>query len=350
MAKETQAGSETVTPLPYEVGGSDERTPEESLFDLLASDPDFGDETPGGSTEDEDESESEEDLDDEDSDDEPTPEDDEGDEDLEDDEDFDDEDDEEDDDARFEVTLPGGKKEKVTLDELRRGYSRTQDYTRKTQELANERKAIEAAKAEAAAARDEYGILLGQVRKFLETSGPKEPDWDKLRRENPAEYAALREEFRQQKEDLAAVAAEEQRLLAERQQDQEAQYREYLKGEQEKLLEALPKWKDQKVAKQEKAAILAFAKGLGYSEEELGAVADHRVVLILRDAMRYRKLSEKKGTVREKTKRAKVLRSGGRVDAPRKGPKAEAKRARERLARSGREKDAAAVILGMIDD
>jgi hypothetical protein len=49
-----------------------------------------------------------------------------------------------------------GKEIEVTLDELQKGYSRTQDYTRKTQQIAETRKQVE---AEAAAIRSIVGSI-----------------------------------------------------------------------------------------------------------------------------------------------------------------------------------------------
>lgn len=76
---------------------------------------------------------------------------------------------------RYRVKV-GSEELEVDLDELIKGYSRTSDYTKKTQTLAEQRKAIEAEKArieEAAKLRDQYAQRLGLVEQML-TQQPEE--------------------------------------------------------------------------------------------------------------------------------------------------------------------------------
>ena len=341
---EKNSAAETVHPLPFEVADTNAKSPEESLFDLLGSDPDYVED---GTTEETDETESAEDADSSDEEDESDE-----DEDSEAEESEDDEEDHEDDGEEpdlFEVTLPGGEKEKVTLDELLKGYSRTKDYTRKTQLTAEERRALTVEKERTAQVREQYGQLLEQLDGALKSMTPAEPDWDKLRKENPAEFAAQWADYQRLEADRKAVEAERQRLQEDAAKDYQEKLAQHLADEQQKLVQAVPEFKDRKVAKQELAQIREFAQGLGYTLAELSGISDHRVVLILRDAMRYRSLSEGREKVREKAKHAKVLQPGARVDTVRKGKRSEFKRAKEQLTRSGRVSDAASAIFHMID-
>ena len=52
-----------------------------------------------------------------------------------------------------------GKEVEVTLDELQKGYSRTQDYTRKTQQIAEIRKQVEVETEAVRAERAEYAQM-----------------------------------------------------------------------------------------------------------------------------------------------------------------------------------------------
>ena len=82
---------------------------------------------------------------------------------------------------KFTVRIDG-KDEYVDQSELIAGYSRQSDYTRKTQTLANERKAFEQESATTRQERAEYAQLLPQLRKAVESQMGKEPDWAALRR------------------------------------------------------------------------------------------------------------------------------------------------------------------------
>ena len=70
------------------------------------------------------------------------------------------------------------------------------------------------------------------------------------------EYAQ-REAYRDRKDAMEKVKAEQQRVQEEQQQELVKQHQENLAKEQEKLLEALPEWKDPDVAAEEKQAIIS---------------------------------------------------------------------------------------------
>lgn len=97
-----------------------------------------------------------------------------------------------------------GKEVEVTLDELQKGYSRTQDYTRKTQQIAETRKQVEAEASAIRAEREQYAQLLGALKQQLEsTEAPV--DMDRLYNEDPIEWVRQSEVMRQKQDKLAAI-------------------------------------------------------------------------------------------------------------------------------------------------
>ena len=79
----------------------------------------------------------------------------------------------------------------VSLDELLNGYSRTADYQKKTQSLAEQRKAVEAdrqAIEEAKYARDTYAQRLQAIEEFIVAQSPQE-DLNSLKENDPIGYA-----------------------------------------------------------------------------------------------------------------------------------------------------------------
>lgn len=320
--------------LPYETAESGDDA-ESRLFDALGSEPEFQDSEEPDT--DEPESEGEE------------PEDESDDFEEESDDDLDDEaDDETEDEPELITVTVAGQELQVSLDELKAGYSRTQDYTRKTQELASkEREELSQLRAR----REQYGQKLEALESTLTNLMPAEPDWDKLRAEDPTQYLIQRQEWKELQDSLAQVRAERQNVTTELTADQSAQLRESLEAERQKLLEAVPEWSDQEVAKAEAEKIRAYAMERGYSDQDLANITDHRLLLMVRDAMRYRQSQSKGAEIKEKAKKAKVLKPGGRSDRPvSKNKRKAVQRARERLAHSGRADDAAALIEHLMPD
>ena len=83
-----------------------------------------------------------------------------------------------------------GVEQEVTLEELQRGYSRQQDYTRKTQELSHERKTLEQQQAELAQRDAVYSQLLPKMEAQIMGDIENEPDWAKLSEEDPIAYVS----------------------------------------------------------------------------------------------------------------------------------------------------------------
>jgi len=241
----------------------------------------------------------------------------------------------------YRVTVDGSEIE-VTQDELINGYSRQQDYTRKTQELANQRKTIEQ-QAEELSQRDAiYAQLLPKMEAQLKGELVDEPDWKTLVDEDPVAYVREQQIWNEKKEKLNAAQAERQRLEQENQVKQQEQLVQFVQEGQQKLLEIVPEWKNAEVAQKEKLAIRDYGINvLGYAPQEMDAIYDYRALLGLRNAW----LNSK--TV-EATKKRPTQKAPARVARPgtttRKKSVAPAKRAKQVLAKTGKVQDAAKVF------
>ena len=234
-----------------------------------------------------------------------------------------------------------GKEIEVTLDELQKGYSRTQDYTRKTQQIAETRKAVEAEAAAIRAEREQYAQLLGALKQQLE-SAEAPVDLDRLYNEDPIEWVRQRELLRDKQEKLAAIQSEQARLSQLTAQQRAQEMQAHLASQQEALIQAVPEWKDPKKAQAEKALLVEFGKKIGFSDEELKNVYDHRAVIALRKAALYDQMMSKRGQIKP------VINNGPRPAKPsaagRVSTTTEGTRAKQRLAKTGRVDDAARAI------
>jgi hypothetical protein len=234
-----------------------------------------------------------------------------------------------------------GKEVTVTLDELQKGYSRTQDYTRKTQQIAEVRKQVEHETQAVRAEREQYAQLLGALQAQLQSSEPQ-VDLERLYHEDPIEWVRQKEVMRERQEKLGAIQFEQQRLSQVSQYEQQRAMEAQLASQQEALLAALPDWKDPKKAKAEKALVIESAKAAGFSDEDLKSVYDHRLVLLLRKAAMFDQMVSKRQGIKP------VVNNGPRPAKPgaagRVSTTTESTRAKQRLAKTGRIDDAASAI------
>ena len=237
-----------------------------------------------------------------------------------------------------------GKEVAVTLDELQKGYSRTQDYTRKTQQIAEVRKQVEAETQAVRAERGQYAQLLVALQAQLQATEPQ-VDLDRLYHEDPIEWVRQKEVMRERAEKVQAIQAEQQRLYQTSQREQQQALEQQLVLQKDALLAALPSWKDSKVAKAEKALVVESAKKAGFSDEDLNSVYDHRLVLLLRKAGLYDQMMSKRQGIKPVTNGPRPAKPGaaGRVSTT-----SESARAQQRLAKTGRVDDAADAIYKLL--
>ena len=239
-----------------------------------------------------------------------------------------------------------GKEVEVTLDELQKGYSRTQDYTRKTQQIAEVRKQTEAELQAVRAEREQYAQLLSALEAQVQQAAQPNIDWDRLYQEDPIEWVRQRELMRENQEKNAAIQSEKKRLSELSQQEQMQQHQMLLQQEQEALMSAIPEWKDSKKAAAEKAMLVQFGQKVGFSPDELKNVVDHRAVVLLRKAALYDQMMSKRGQIKPVTNngpRPAKPGAAGRVSS-----NTEAMRAQQRLAKTGRVDDAADAIYKLL--
>lgn len=249
--------------------------------------------------------------------------------------------------TRVRVVIDGQEQE-VTLEEALKGYSRTADYTRKTQELSTQRKAQETEFQAVRGERAKYAELMTQLEQVLhENTGP-EPDWAKVQLEQPDQFPTMWAQWNQRQNELKTIAGERARAVEASQRDTVEAYQRYVGDEQTKLLDAVPEWKDAEKAKAGKAELVAYAEKAGFSREELAKVADHRLVLLLRNAMLHDKAQAKKPAIVQRIERVKTVTPGS-TSASKKSV-SESTKARQRLAKTGSIQDAADAFASMLGD
>lgn len=123
------------------------------------------------------------------------------------------------------------------------------------------------------------------------------------------------------------------------------QHQANLAQQQERLLEALPEWKDPDVAMKEKQEIVTYAqRELGFTEQEVSNIADARGVLAIRKAYLYDQLMAQKPAAQKKVKKAPKVTKAGKPTTKAQANSNRKKQALERLSKTG-SKDAAVDFL-----
>jgi hypothetical protein len=247
----------------------------------------------------------------------------------------------------FTVKASGEEKE-VTFDELVSGYQLGADYTKKTQELAENRKAVEAeAKAiiEAQQVRDTYAQRLQAVEQLLRMNDSTE-DLVSMRENDPIGYAVKVADMTEKKEQLQAVRAEQQRIAQQQQADRAQAMQRQIAQESAKLAEVLPEFSDKVKGEQIRNEIRNYGKTVGFTDQELSQVYDSRHVLVLHKAAMYDKLQKSKPGVQKKVANApKMIKSGTKQT---KNSNDVQRRQKQQLKGSGKVRDAAKLFENFI--
>lgn len=236
-----------------------------------------------------------------------------------------------------------GEEFEITTEEALAGYQRQQDYTKKTQQIAEQKKAVQAEQEQAQQERLRYQQQLEQVLQQQQASQPQEPDWDQLYEADPLEWMKQKENFRSQKERNLELQQQHYQMRQQQQSENEQQMRTHLSEQHQQLIDAIPEWQDQTVMQAEKAQIREYAKSIGYSDSEISQVHDQRAVIALRSGM-IASSSQAKGKAKLKAA-SPAIRSvtpGSAQQQPRK--QTSVHKAKIKLAKSGKMSDAAEIF------
>jgi hypothetical protein len=236
-----------------------------------------------------------------------------------------------------ELTFTVGD-ETVTVDELKLGYLRQSDYTQKTQSLAESRKAAESQIEETTAT---MSALLSAAGADL--SRFEGVDWERAAVENPEQYKQAKASFEQTRSTYEFIKAQSDQYQEQQQQQADTAQKEAATESLTVLKTNIPNWNNDLYY-----AIGSYAqKDLGVSSEEFNQVADHRIITALYKAMQFDQAKTVAAKKKIKASPTKTL-SGGKADATKATESESSRKASERLRKTGRVEDAAAVILNRI--
>lgn len=219
--------------------------------------------------------------------------------------------------------------ENVDLDEVKLGYMRQADYTKKTQAVAEQRKAAE----------DQTRNYESTLNALLTAAGAdlsrfNNVNWEQAAVENPEQYKQAKAMYEQTKQTHDFIQAQAQthadQIDKQEQLDSQAKAQESLSV----LKSTIPNWNNELYS-----SIGSYAESVGVSREEFNKVTDHRLITALYKAQMYDQ-AKAKTTKKVKSAPKKTLSSNKAPESKKtRNVKAE-QESRARLRKSGRMDDA----------
>jgi len=213
----------------------------------------------------------------------------------------------------LEVIQWNGEEKQVSKAELKELAQKGFDYTQKTQQLAEERRQVEVAIRQAQqqiALQNQQVEVIASVKALdSQLDQFKGVNWHQLAESDPVEYLKLNQSYRDLKEAREAKVQEFQYQAQQLQYAQSQQYQAHLQEEAAKLSN-MPEFKGEK-ATETKAQIKSYLRDVGFNDEEIGSIVDHRHVKVAWEAAQWRKLQASKPQVTKKVAEVpKVVKPG----------------------------------------
>ena len=224
--------------------------------------------------------------------------------------------------------------ETLTAEELKLGFLRQSDYTKKTQAVAEQRKALEAQSAEAEATMSALMSAAG-----ADLSRFQNVNWEQAAIDSPEQYKQAKAAFEQAQSTYNYIKAQADQYQTQQQQQTDAAAKEAAKESLTVLKTNIPGWNNSLYYK-----IGEYAQGLGVSGEEFNKVSDHRLITALWKAMQFDQAKQVTAKKKAKSSPTKTL-SGSKADSTKAVQSESARKTRERLRKSGTVDDAAAALL-----
>ena len=244
-----------------------------------------------------------------------------------------------------------GKTIELTKEQVAEAYKnglRQADYTQKTQQVAEQRKAAEAEAAKAREERNQYAQGLQKTAALLEAQLQEQQniDWPKLLESDPVEYLRQQHLAQTRQAQLQQLAQQHEQIQLQSKAEYEAGMKSFVEGQRAELVAKIPEWKDEAKLRAGATELRDYLKSQGLTEQEIFSVTDHRAIVQSYKAMKYDQMIAKASAAAKKIDNTpqRVLRPAGgesnQID--------KRTAAYQRLSKSGRVEDAGAVFASLI--
>ena len=244
-------------------------------------------------------------------------------------------------DTHFTVKI-NGKEEQWTLDQLKQSAAGQGYINQRMQEVAQLEKQY---KAQTQALAQQQAQVQAFVQNIQQTGmePPAAPDQSDFQND-PIGYMERKMQYDEAKKAYDTKVQQVQQMQQQQAALQEQQVQEFTQQQAKLLAERLPAIVDPKKGEAIKKGLMEVGDHYGFTEQELSSVKDHRYILAMYDAMRYRKLVEKRGKATSKTESLPNVTAGAKK-RPNEGKTAARKKAEARFKKTGSVEDAINLIL-----
>lgn len=211
------------------------------------------------------------------------------------------------------------KKLKAHIDELKAGNLRNEDYTQKTQTVAEQRKALEAERQEFVQRQQFQQQHLDKVAEVKAIDRQLEQyqklDWNAITDADPVQAMKLERQMRELQTQREGTVRELNETVAKATTEQQQATARQLMAAREQLARDIKGFGTPEVTK----ALTETGKAFGFKPEELANVNDPRAIKLLHEAYLYRKLvADKQKEVKPEVK--PITRIGGAAATAQKSP------------------------------
>jgi len=207
----------------------------------------------------------------------------------------------------YQVKIDGEDRE-VTLDELKRGYSGQKYIQKGMSDVAAQKKQFEQLQSETSQERQ---MLQQMMQRMQQGNIPTIPEYpsEELKQSDPFRHSQMAEEYRRAVEQRQ-IWDQQVKLVADREKaEQERLHMENLEQQAMRLSEWMPEYRDEKKRADFMVDMSKNAKKFyKLTDDQIGTVQTAEEVMILNDAVQWRKLQDSKKTkVDQKTEGARPV-------------------------------------------
>lgn len=237
-----------------------------------------------------------------------------------------------------------GVEQRVTLEDLKRGYSGQQYVQQGMQQVAEMRKQFEQIAGDFLNEREQAKAIFAQVQNLQIPSAPVPPNVE-LAETDPFRYSAERAKYDVAANEYQQKLAEIQQALEGNSQAEQQARNAYLQREMETLKQAIPDFADPEKAQNLRNSMFKVSQETyGFDPQEIAAITDSRVLRVLHDAIQFRAAQggKEQAIKKAKAKPRRTVKPGAKKTASNRDSQ---RQARSKLKRSGSIQDAMSLIL-----
>ena len=221
-----------------------------------------------------------------------------------------------------------GESSTIGMNDLIAGYQTNKSVTQRSQAFAEERKTFDSEKEQVEqvyrSKLDTVDMLTQHLEKRL-IGDFENINWEQLRNEDPAEYAALRQDYATKASELqnikTAIQTDSDSQKGEVNTQNQVKQKEYVDGQRAKMIENNPTWQDEAVFTADMNAHKTFlGETYGFTDQEFDTVFDSRIIELMKDAKKYHDGSKvaaqkiKKPVPKFQKSRGKQKKSASKLD------------------------------------